>query len=136
LRKTRATKQGRNLERKTEVAKITGLKSGNKSREEERRCEKHGPQNREEISRGRQKLLKSRAVNQEINLERKREVVKNTGRKSGKKSREEERRCEKHAPQNREEISRGRQKLLKSRAINQERNLERKREVAKNTRHK
>jgi len=81
LRKTRATKEGRNLERKTEVAKITGHKSGKKSREEERSCEKHAPQKREEILRGRQKLLKSRAINQERNLERKREVAKNTRHK-------------------------------------------------------
>ena len=64
-------------------------------------------------------MRKTRAINQKINIERKREVAKNKRHKSGEKFRKRER-----------------EKLRKTRAINQERNLERKREVAKNMRHK
>jgi hypothetical protein len=43
-------------------------------------------------------LRKSRAINQEVNLERKKEVAKNTRHKTGKKLREGRTSCEKHAP--------------------------------------
>ena len=81
-------------------------------------------------------MRKTRAKNQERNLEREGEVTKNTRHKSGKKFREDERICEKHAPKIRKEISRGRENLRKTRAKNQGRNFERERDVTKNARHK
>jgi hypothetical protein len=91
LRKTRAIYQGRNFERKRELAKNTRHKSGKKLRQEERSCEKHVPYIKEEISRGRENLRKTRAINQGRNFDRKREVAKNTRHKSGKKFPEVER---------------------------------------------